>query len=353
MYVDANASGDGATGARSTPFETNTREKENETTVMVADGGEPTAENDTAEGNVILADEPVDIEGTKTDTPAGDPTDPDPTPFDGNETKQESALPDGVEHSAETCAENILSVPTPDMNACVPPDAVQSTPLLSCAFGSLPPGATNAPAAYFIKDAPSDYLGNVHDMHKNVHFGALAASGPSLGALEQIINQVFMPLFGAGERTNRTDASTKKVGRVKSHSDENAAPRNTALPDSIAAELAANTEVFGAHVRAAAKRLAVDVALSFPKLGDYVDLENDAPRKLAEDEDTARKLETAILEWTGVVANATRREESRLVTGTGPLDEIEFWRDRDVTLSRTHEQLISRRVRAATAVRTL
>ena len=350
MYVDANASGDGATGARSTPFETNTREKENETTVMVADGGEPTAENDTAEGNVILADEPVDIEGTKTDTPAGDPTDPDPTPFDGNETKQESALPDGVEHSAETCAENILSVPTPDMNASVPPDAVQSTPLLSCAFGSLPPGATNAPAAYFIKDAPSDYLGNVHDMHKNVHFGALAASGPSLGALEQIINQVFMPLFGAGERTNRTDASTKKVGRVKSHSDENAAPRNTALPDSIAAELAANTEVFGAHVRAAAKRLAVDVALSFPKLGDYVDLENDAPRKLAEDEDTARKLETAILEWTGVVANATRREESRLVTGTGPLDEIEFWRDRDVTLSRTHEQLISRRARAATAV---
>ena len=74
-------------------------------------------------------------------------------------------------------------------------------PTLRVAAGALPPGAASAPAAYFIKDSPTDVLRREDDMEARVHFGALASSGPSLDALEQLIKHVFMPLFGANEET--------------------------------------------------------------------------------------------------------------------------------------------------------
>ena len=70
----------------------------------------------------------------------------------------------------------------------------------------------------------------------------------------------------------------------------------------------------------------------------------------AEDEDTARKLEAAVVEWTSRISDATRREEARGVIGAGPLDEIEFWRERDVALTSLHEQLVAPKIRDAVAV---
>ena len=73
-------------------------------------------------------------------------------------------------------------------------------------------------------------------------------------------------------------------------------------------------------------------------------------RASAEDADTARKLEAAVVEWTAKISDATRREEARRVAGAGPLDEIEFWRERDVALTSLHEQLVAPRIRDAVAV---
>ena len=77
-------------------------------------------------------------------------------------------------------------------------------------------------------------------------------------------------------------------------------------------------------MRRAARRLASDVALSFPNLSASVDLTDARARPRSAD--TARKLEAAVVEWTAKISDATRREEARRVAGAGPLDEIEFWR---------------------------
>ena len=124
------------------------------------------------------------------------------------------------------------------------------------------------------------------------HFGALASSGPSLDALEQLIKHVFMPLFGANEESGadaeETGGARRRYAAAKEKGGagaprrgerepspppkENVTPngemkfRTTVLSPAIAAELASDAGQFGAHVRRVARRLADDVALSFPKL---------------------------------------------------------------------------------------
>lgn len=368
MFVDPTPETPGAEEARSTPLQQSLEpEKENENT-QVELAEDPGSGDGAGEGDVPaetardeLGETPEGLANDEADVPAVDAhTEGTEVDGNGNETKQESDGP---------LNEQTPSASPPDLNkSTLVTQTEQPTrpggSILRVAFGFLPASAANAPAAYFIKDAPNEILRSAAEMEKRTHFGALAASGPSLGALEQIISLVFMPLFGAADESGsfgpgsntskpktkghglKGGASQKKEGSTASK--ENAKPSN--LPNSVALELAADARCFGAHLGAAAKRLAGDVYLSFPKLRDGVDLGKDSPNQSAEDEDTARKLETCVVEWTGLVAGATRTEENRQITGLGPLDEIEFWRDRDVNLTRLHEQLVSKRVRDVTKV---
>ena len=155
-------------------------------------------------------------------------------------------------------------------------------PTLRVAHGALPPGAASAPAAYFIKDSPTEVLRpSSDDMEARVHFGALASSGPSLDALEQLIKHVFMPLLGAngdGADAEETGGARRRYAAAKEKGGagaprrvppsppkkENVTPnveisassvRTTVLPPAIAAELASDAGQFGAHVRRAARRL--------------------------------------------------------------------------------------------------
>ena len=98
-----------------------------------------------------------------------------------------------------------------------------------------------------------------------MHFGALASSGPSLDALEQLIKHVFMPLFGAngdGADAEETGGARRRYAAAKEKGGagaprrgerepspppkENVTPnvemkfRTTVLSPAIAAELASD-----------------------------------------------------------------------------------------------------------------
>ena len=169
---------------------------------------------------------------------------------------------------------------------------------------------------------------------------ARSPAEPSLDALEQLIKQVFVPLLGAngdgadaeggareararsgGGREKSANASspppkeaTPNVGEgaKKSASALSAAPfraRACSPPRSRPSSRA--TRGSSAARARAARRLASDPR-SLPQ-SSAVDL-TDA-RASAEDADTARKLEAAVVEWTAKISDATRREEARRVLG--------------------------------------
>ena len=384
MYVEPNARGDASAGTRSTPFERSSSGNENaEATVSAPEdvGGETdtNGERATEEGDasVRAPDDPRDKSAAPAEGDGPEPSadrGPNADGGDANRTDEDGSVPSSPPRADPVPPESPQSS-IPETTE-PPPMTPREGPTLRVAHGALPPGAASAPAAYFIKDSPTEVLRpSSDDMEARVHFGALASSGPSLDALEQLIKHVFMPLLGANgdgadaEETTwlarrRYAAAMEKGGvgapRRAGHSPpkkENVTPnveisassvRTTVLSPAIAAELASDAGQFGAHVRRAARRLADDVALSFPKLSESVDLRD--ARAAAEDEDTARKLEAAVVEWTSRISDATRREEARGVIGAGPLDEIEFWRERDVALTSLHEQLVAPKIRDAVAV---
>ena len=380
MYVEPNARGDASAGTRSTPFERSSSGNENaEATVSAPEdvGGETeqNGERATEEGDASARapDDPRDASAAPAEGNGPEPSadrGPNADGGDANRTEDDgssSSPPRADPVPPESPPASILETTE------APPMTPREGPTLRVAAGALPPGAASAPAAYFIKDSPTDVLRREDDMEARVHFGALASSGPSLDALEQLIKHVFMPLFGAngdGADAEETGGARRRYAAAKEKGGagaprrgerepspppkENVTPnvemkfRTTVLSPAIAAELASDAGQFGAHVRRVARRLADDVALSFPKLSESVDLRD--ARAAAEDEDTARKLEAAVVEWTSRISDATRREEARRGVGAGPLDEIEFWRERDVTLTSLHEQLVAPKIRDAVAV---
>ena len=388
MYFEPSARGDASAGTRSTPFEQSSSRDENAEATVDApeDGGGETEQNGeraSREGDASARapGDPRDASAASAEGGGPEPSADQAPNAEGGEAggteKDEgdqgaSRENDGSGSSSPRARadpvppEPSVSVPGPTEAPPIPDRG--AGPALRVVAGALPPGAASAPAAYFIKDSPSEALRRADDMEARVHVGALASSGPSLDALEQLIEQVFVPLLGA-RGTLGAGAEDEKGGGAErrfSAAKENVTPnvgepdttkkaasrarttRSVALSPAIAAELASDAGLFGARVRRAARRLASDVALSFPTLSESVDL-TDA-RASAEDADTARKLEAAVVEWTSKISDATRREEAREVTGAGPLDEIEFWRERDVALTSLHEQLVAPRVRDAVAV---
>jgi dynein heavy chain len=390
VYVEPNARGDAPAGTRSTPFEQSSSGNENaEATVDAPEdgGGEP-------EQNGERATEAVDASSRALDDPRDDVAafaegdGPEPSPGDQGPNAEGASRMDGTRDDEDPSRREDDGPSSPRARADPKTDSPHqpsvsipdqskggAPPALRVAAGSLPSGAASAPAAYFIKDSPAEVLRRAGDMEARVHFGALASSGPSLDALEQLIKQVFVPLLGANgdgadaegggvrrggkaaaafrEKSANMSASPPPKENVTPNVGEGAFPRTpfraTVLSPAIAAELATDAGLFGERVRRAARRLASDVALSFPNLSASVDL-TDA-RASAEDADTARKLEAAVVEWTVKISDATRREEARrLLAGAGPLDEIEFWRERDIALTSLHEQLVAPRIRDAVAV---
>lgn len=59
----------------------------------------------------------------------------------------------------------------------------------------------------------------------------------------------------------------------------------------------------------------------------------------AEDFELVNQLESALEEWSKVIASVVEHEQCKQVQGDGPLAEIEFWRERNAALSSLYEQI--------------
>ena len=150
-----------------------------------------------------------------------------------------------------------------------------------------------------------------------IEYGLLPA-GSSLLSLSHILSAVYLPVI-------QTATSAKDLSLLTQGSSQ----------DSANHELLSAVAKFSSQVDHTVQQLLGDIHLNIPVIPD----EKLQAAHREYDDELVPKLESCIGEWSTVVRSATQRDQEKMPMGTGPLAEIEFWRERNATLSSLFEQL--------------
>ena len=150
------------------------------------------------------------------------------------------------------------------------------------------------------------------DTNSKLEYGIL--TGHTLCLLEQMLNQVYVPLL-----------SSPKVDFGHGEADE--------TRSLIQAELSNSLSKFTSQVKHAVQQIAGEVHLQLPAnaIEDEVSASHD-PVVLGD-------LETCVVGWTQQIQRILEQERGKEPTGKGPLAVIEHWRSRSASLSTIYEQL--------------
>ena len=150
-----------------------------------------------------------------------------------------------------------------------------------------------------------------------IEYGYLPA-GSSLLSLSQMLSCIYIPVI-------QNAISTKGSSLLAQGSSQ----------DSANTELLSALTRFSSQVDHTVQQLLGDIHLNIPTIPDKqldVALEE-------YDDELVPRLESCIGEWSTVVKSATQRDQDKVPMGSGPLAEIEYWRERNATLSSLYEQL--------------
>ncbi len=100
-------------------------------------------------------------------------------------------------------------------------------------------------------------------------------------------------------------------------------------------EFLINMQKFATHISRTIQQIEGEIRLDVPDLV----MNSDDINELAKDNDLVHKIEGACLEWTKQISNCVESQLKKTPVGNGPLPEIDFWRERNATLSALSEQL--------------
>ena len=168
-------------------------------------------------------------------------------------------------------------------------------------------------------------------------FGSL--NGPSLVMLEQLMTLIYMPLLS--HNGGRTESSSDGVSAVQGRSVHGASQDKTsqAAEDTqsryvLRDEFLMNMQKFATHINRTIHQLEGDIRLEMPSvvLGDDIG-------EISKDSELLSLLEETLQNWQVTISAAIELELKKTPQGNGPLAEIDFWRERNATLSAITEQL--------------
>jgi dynein heavy chain len=171
-------------------------------------------------------------------------------------------------------------------------------------------------------------------------------SNHTLVMLEQVINQVYLPLLSDPEifqaDLQRHEQATQ-VEANKPVSDEKI--RNTAhetrINDSLLAEFNISIQRFASQVTQTVQQVAGDVKLRIPDDPDLLVLLKSDPASILDMPIRIQMLDACAEEWVDGIQKALAKEAKKVPHGHSPMAEIEFWRDRHFSLSALYEKLNS------------
>ena len=211
-------------------------------------------------------------------------------------------------------------------------------------YEHVPEEFTEESAFYFVRNTggpvplPSTLVEAEEMLPPLFEFGSL--NGPSLQMLEHLLTLVYMPLLSYNGQRNeilsdstsgcrrRSSAHTLDTSRDKSSEEES--HTRVILRD----EFLMNMQKFASHISRTIHQLEGDIRLEMPDvmLGDDI-------TEMAKDSDMVATLEETLHNWEITISSALEIQLKKTPQGNGPLAEIDFWRERNATLSAVTEQL--------------
>ncbi|CAH1801914.1 unnamed protein product [Owenia fusiformis] len=236
---------------------------------------------------------------------------------------------------------------------------IQRTYLYMC-FGQLPEQTAESDCVYFLRNSPGMVpLPNTveeacRELPELIEVGIL--NGHSLVMLEQVITQVFMPLLsyhqnknGEAETSsgspNPTDSAqvsreTTQVSVVSQQGAEEEAEEapvniqeskaNSLLRD----EFLINMQKFASSINRTIQQIEGEVRLEIPEIQLYDDINENL-----NDTELKDKICEVCSTWERQVSAALEVLTKKQPQGNGPLAEIDYWRERNASLSALVEQL--------------
>ncbi|XP_070926944.1 dynein axonemal heavy chain 10 isoform X5 [Macaca nemestrina] len=174
-------------------------------------------------------------------------------------------------------------------------------------------------------------------MPETLEYGIINAN--VLHFLKDIMCQVFLPALSFNQhRTSTTVGVTSGEGFDFSEyeSDLPPMPGETVEYHSIQLirdEFLMNVQKFASNIQRTMQQLEGEIKLEMPTISVEGEVSD-----LAADPETVDILEQCVINWLNQISIAVEGQLKKTPQGKGPLAEIEFWRERNATLSALHEQ---------------
>ncbi|KAJ3018931.1 Dynein heavy chain 10, axonemal [Thoreauomyces humboldtii] len=172
-------------------------------------------------------------------------------------------------------------------------------------------------------------------------------SGHALLMLEQVLSEVYIPLLNnidfAADAASADQAAGQTKQPVPIPSRGEAGHNAMAIdvsgpPPGTKSEFVTSLQKFASQISHTVQQVASETRLKIPdEIGGLQAVEDVA--EAARDSAMVANLEALAEEWIDTVTNVLAKEAKKTAAGEGPLGEIEFWRDRNASLSTLHEQL--------------
>ncbi|XP_017580699.2 dynein heavy chain 10, axonemal [Pygocentrus nattereri] len=216
---------------------------------------------------------------------------------------------------------------------------------LHVAVNSIPDKPMKSNILYFLRNTretivePAD-INEANDlMPKLLEIGMI--NGHSLLMLRNLLKHVYIPMLSVNQ-LKLTDGGYQHETPGSEDQDAGGEPKHEGqqLPAEsrgalmIRDELLNSTHKFLGHIDRTLQQLEGEIKLQIPEL----DLEQDVETVLANQE-VVEKLEQCVMNWQTQITIVIEEQQKKKPQGSGPMAEIDFWRERAAVLSALSEQL--------------
>ena len=210
-----------------------------------------------------------------------------------------------------------------------------------------PPDISQKLSVYFLRTTPGtvpvpNHLSEAYQSLPQFFDYGILNSHP-LFMLSQILNKVYTPLLshrGMDEEPKHNRLAIKEEEKDESKKDKvldekNARKRVNDVKNrsTLRNEFLITMQKFVNHIDLTIRQIEGEIRLNVPK--------GDLPSSLSgieKDEIFINSLETQVYEWETTISDALEAQNRRLPKGDGPLAEIDYWKERNISLSGIFEQ---------------
>lgn len=157
--------------------------------------------------------------------------------------------------------------------------------------------------------------------------------GPSLQMLEHLLTLVYIPLLSHNGQRNES-SSDSGSHKSSAHTGDEQGSEESRSRVILRDEFLMNMQKFSTHISRTIHQLEGDIRLEMPEviLGDDI-------TEMVKDSELVTMLEETLHNWEVTISSALEIQLKKTPQGNGPLAEIDFWRERNATLSAITEQL--------------